>query len=250
MCKFFSLVSDGKGKPFYFDAQIRKLIIEKKLNYESADSHTSIADYYGYKGEAEDTLNKYEYNVFSKFLTVDHMGTTDDSKLIKEFLQKLDFKTVVPELIIKPIINPLIDIKTTKVAKSDIILLQEWASVRASVSASVRASVSASVRGSVSASVRGSVSVSVRDSVWDSVRDSVRDSVWDSVGASVWDSVWDYVATFFAITHKYDFSPSQKLWERGLVPSFDGTNWRLHGYKGKILYTTTKEKLMNKQGAK
>ena len=109
MCKFFSLVSDGKGKPFYFDAQIRKLIIEKKLNYESADSHTSIADYYGYKGEAEDTLNKYEYNVFTKFLTVDHMGTTNDSELIKEFCKKLDFKTVVPELIIKPIINPLID---------------------------------------------------------------------------------------------------------------------------------------------
>ena len=109
MCKFFSLVSDGKGKPFYFDAKIRKLIIENKLDYKSTDSHTSIADYYGYKGEAEDTLNKYEYNVFTKKLTVDHMGTTDDSKLIKKFCKKLDFKTVVPGLIIKPIINPLID---------------------------------------------------------------------------------------------------------------------------------------------
>lgn len=218
MCKFFSLVSNGNGKPIYFDAKIRKLIIEKKLNYLSTDSHTSIADYYGYKGAKEDELNKYEYNVFTKKLTVDHIGTTDDSELIKKFCKKLDFKTIVPEVIIKPIINPLVDIKTTKVTKSDIILLQKWDSVR--------------------------------DSAWASVWDLVGASVRDSVGASVWDSVWAYVATFFAITHYYDFSPAQKLWKRGLVPSFDGTNWRLHGYKGKILYTTTKKKLMAKQEGK
>ena len=53
-------------------------------------------------------------------------------------------------------------------------------------------------------------------------------SVWDSVGASVWASVWAYVSTFFAIDHKHDYSSAMKLWEAGLVPSFDGTTWRLH----------------------
>ena len=60
MCNFFSLVSDGKGKIMYFDYKIRKQIIAGKSNYENTDSHTSIADYYGYKGSGEDTLNKYE----------------------------------------------------------------------------------------------------------------------------------------------------------------------------------------------
>ena len=77
--------------------------------------------------------------------------------------------------------------------------------------------------------------------VWDSVRDSVgasvRDSVWASVGDSVWASVWAYISSFFDIQYKYDFSPAIKLWERGLVPSFDGTTWRLHsGENAEVVY--------------
>jgi hypothetical protein len=122
-----------------------------------------------------------------------------------------------------------------------------WDSVGASVRSSVRSSVWDSVRDSVRASVRSSVWDSVRDSVWDSVRDSVRSSVWDSVRdsvrasvrSSVWDSVRDsvrasvyaYVSSFFVIEYQYDFSPAIKLWEAGLVPSFDGKTWRLHSGK-------------------
>ena len=69
---------------------------------------------------------------------------------------------------------------------------------------------------------------------WDSVRDSVGASVW----ASVWASVGAYISSFFDIAYKYDFSPCIKLWEDSLVPSFDGTTWRLHsGEKGDIVYT-------------
>jgi hypothetical protein len=70
---------------------------------------------------------------------------------------------------------------------------------------------------------------SVRDSVWASVGDSVGASVRDSVWASVRDSVGVYLSSFFSITYKLDFSPAVKLWEMGLVPSFDGKKWRLHG---------------------
>ena len=71
------------------------------------------------------------------------------------------------------------------------------------------------------------------DSVWDSVGASVRDSVWASVGA--------YSGTFFKLprnswkytenikTKGYPFQASVDLWEMGLVPSFDGRIWRLHG---------------------
>ena len=204
MCKFFSLVSDGKDKIMYFDWEIRKKIIAKELNYES-DSHTSIADYFGYKAEKEDTLNKYEYNPLTKEFVIDQLNTIDDSAKVKEFCLNLNFKIIVPQLIIKPILNPLLLPKVEKVTKEDIKLLKQW------------------------------------DSVWDSVGDSVWDSVWNSVR----DSVEANIGTFFDIKYKYDLSSNNKLWERGLVPSFDGKIWRLHsGEKSDIIFEITKSKLM------
>jgi hypothetical protein len=83
---------------------------------------------------------------------------------------------------------------------------------------------------------------------------SVWDSVWASVGASVRDSVWDsvraYSSSFFILPEwkycekvKYKkgtnpFQPCIDLWNAGLIPSFDGTTWRLHaGLKADIVYT-------------
>jgi len=222
-----SLVSTGDGKPLYFDAKIRKQIIAKEkvngVSYESTDSHTSIADYFGHKGLDEDKLNKYEYNVWTKKIEIDHLGAKDDSKQIKDFCDNLDWTTIVPELKIKPIIHPFKDSQTLEVTKADIKLLKEWDSVGDSVGDSVRAS--------------------VWDSVWDSVRASVRASVGDSVGDSVWASVGAYVATFVDTKYKYNLTPAQKLWERGLVASFDGTDWRLHGAGGKEVYKISAKEL-------
>ena len=76
---------------------------------------------------------------------------------------------------------------------------------------------------------------------------SVWDSVWDSVRASV----GAYTGSFFVIPNwkyvkhpkgKYPFEPCVKLWEQGLVPSFDGTTWRLHGKNG-VAFKITAEKL-------
>jgi hypothetical protein len=175
MCTFFSLVSNGDGKPLYFDAKLRKKILSKELSYEP-DSHTSIADYFGFKAEKEDKLNKYEYNPITKVFQIDQQNNpVDDSNKIKSFCEKLDFKTIVPELRIHPIVHPFKDKSITSITKSDLVLLKNWASVRDSVWDSVGASVWDSVGASV----------------WDSVRDSVGASVWDSVGASVRASVWD-----------------------------------------------------------
>ena len=243
MCKFLSVISDGKGKAYYFDYKIRKRILAGKLKYE-LDSHTSIADYYGFKGAQEDKMNKYEYNPLTRYFEIDQLNTTDDSQEIKEFCEKLNFKNIVPELNIKPIVNPFKDKSCVKVTKKDIALLKKWASVGASVGASVW--------NSVWASVGGSVRASVRDSVWDSVGDSVRASVGDSVGAYISSFVnlpkWKY------IKHKKGVNPFQScidLWEKGLVPSYNGTTWRLHGKGGKILYEIKKEKLTGfKKGVK
>ena len=80
---------------------------------------------------------------------------------------------------------------------------------------------------------------------WASVGASVEAYVGDSVGASVWNSVGAYIGSLFPaikkwkyIDHRrghYPFQPAVDLWKIGLVPSFDGKVWRLHGgKKGKI----------------
>ena len=250
MCQFFSCNTTGDGQLLYFAAEDRKKALKGKLvdgggqAYEP-DSHASIAAAHGLD---EDKCNKYEYNPLTRVFTIDYLNVRDDSKAAGRACEKLDFKTIVPELVIRPIVHPF-DRKRRRVTAKDKKLLREWDSVGASVWASVGASAWASAWASVGASVRASVGASAWASawasVWDSVGDSVGDSVWDSVGASVGASVWDsvgdsvgaYMSSFFVlkkwrdIKHKPGENPYQScidLWERGLVPSFDGKTWRLH----------------------
>ena len=201
MCKFFSCISDGNGEIFYLNAIQHE---ETKGKYESPDSHTSIADYYGFKGSQEDKMNKYEFNPVTRVFTVDQINTTDDSEAIKRKCQRMDFKKIVPALIIHPLFNPVKSRRCKKVVKSDLDLLAQWVSVWVSVR------------------------VSVRDSVWDSVRASVGDSVRDSV----WASVWAYTGSLFT---NINWNGLRELWLSGRVPSFDGKTWRIHiGPGGRI----------------
>jgi hypothetical protein len=259
MCKFFSLISDGNGKPYYFDWKQRQSILKKDPEFnmvETADSHSSISSYYGFTGEKADKVNKFEYNPLTKVFTIDQINTTDDKCLIEKFCREVNFKTIIEPLIIKPIIHPLKDIKAKKVTKKDLLLLKEWSSVFDSVWASVGSSVRDSVWAYVGSSVETSVWKSVGSSVWDYVRDSVGDSVrvsvdasvldsvWSAVWSSVRDYVWDSVSTYFDIPYKHNFGVSQKLLERGFVPSCDGKKWRLHaGKNAKIVWEGTVQDL-------
>ena len=81
---------------------------------------------------------------------------------------------------------------------------------------------------------------SVRDSVGGSVRDSVRDSVGGYYG-SLFTNInkWEYVdrrkKCFKGLN--YPFQSVVDLWKQGLVPSYDGEKWRLHGGKNaKVLW--------------
>jgi len=163
---------------------------------------------------------------------------------------KLWLKELNKYLIKKPIIHPLKDIKPPKQITKEIVkLLKNWNSVRDSV----RDSVGDSIGDSVGDSVGDFVLDYVWDFVWDSVEDFVWDSVGDSIGDSVGDSVMGYIGSFFKlekwkyIKHKndeYPFASVVRLWEIGLIPSFDGTIWRLHGgKKAKILFEISKKDL-------
>ena len=235
MCKFFSFVTnpvDNPGWYYYFDWQYRKA----NLDDEGVDSHSHICAHFNLD---EDRCNKYEFNPLTNKFEIDMINSErNDSEAAEKWVKRLDFKTVIEPLIVKPIVHPFELPEVTEVTAEHIQWLREWASVRDSVWASVGASVGYLVWDSVWNSVWDSVWASVRNSVWASVGYSVWDSVRDSVGASV----ASYVSTFFAIDYEYDFSSAVKLWEAGLVPSFDGRTWRLHtGKNAKIVYEESEE---------
>lgn len=195
MCQFFSFVTnpvDNPGWYYYFDWQYRKA----NLDDEGVDSHSHICAHFNLD---EDRCNKYEFNPLTNKFEIDMINSErNDSEAAEKWVKRLDFKTVVEPLIVKPIVNPLELPKVEQVTDEQIDWLKSWA--------------------------------------------SVRDSVWALAGASVWASVWAYVSTFFAIDHKHDYSSAMKLWEAGLVPSFDGKVWRLHsGTKEDVVYGWTPE---------
>ena len=219
MCKFFSFVTDPINHPaeyYFFDWEYRKA----HLNDDGVDSHSHICAHFKLD---EDVCNKYEYNPLTKAFTVDQINSNrDDSEAAEKWANRQDFKEIVEPLIIKPIVNPFELPAVERVTDEQIDWLKSWASVRASIGASVG------------------------DLVGDLVRDLVRDSVGSSISDSVWESVrassWAYFSSFFAIEYKFDFSPAVNLWEAGLVPSFDGTTWRLHtGKPARVVYEWTPE---------
>ena len=216
MCNFFSFVTDPVNHPaeyYFLDWEYRKT----DLDDGGVDSHSHICKEFNL---CEDVCNKYEYNPLTGEFIVDQINSKrDDSEAAEKWANRLDFKEIVEPLIIKPIVKPFELPKVEQVTDEQIGWLKEWGSVGGSVGDSVWDS------------VRGSVWASVWDSVRDSVGASVWNSVWDSVVDSVMDSVRDYALSFFAIDFEHDFSSAVKLWESGLVPSFEGKTWRLHSGK-------------------
>jgi hypothetical protein len=91
MCDFFSAISDGNGKVLFFTLDdIEK--IEKAgnpNNYESWNSHTSIAHYNNIFGADEDKWNKWEYDCEKKELKADGMlNANDDSAQVKKIIER------------------------------------------------------------------------------------------------------------------------------------------------------------------
>ena len=223
MCKFFSFVTDPINHPaeyYFFDWEYRKA----NLDDGGVDSHSHICLHFKLN---EDVCNKYEFIPLTKEFTVDQINSKrDDSESAEAWVNRLDFKTIVEPLIIKPIINPFELPKVSEPTEEQIGWLKEWASVWDTV--------------------WDAVWYAVRDAVWYAVGDAVSASVGDEVGDdvvyAVGDVVWGYISSFFNIEYKYDFLSAVKLWESGLVPSFDGTTWRLHsGKSADIVYEWTPE---------
>ena len=238
MCRFYSFLTDKKGNRYAMNNQIRLDIRSGKSDLRE-DSHTSIAELWNID---EDECNKYEFNPLTRELTLDMQNLDFNDKELINIDELIDeVKEAVPELIIKPIVNPLKDIKFKgKVTDEIIELVKEWSKVRNSIDDSVD--------NLVYNSIDSFMDDSIYDSIWNSVRDFAGNFIWDSLGCSGWDSIRDFVndsiwnsisdfvdayfSSFFDIKFSQDFSPYIKLWNMGLVSSFDGKTWRLHNHKG------------------
>jgi hypothetical protein len=80
--------------------------------------------------------------------------------------------------------------------------------------------------------------------VWDYIRNAVGNDVCNSIlaagGGRVTNTVWAYVNSIFTNVEEKNvntFQAAVDLWKMGLVASFDGIIWRLHGKpNGKILW--------------
>jgi len=102
MCQYFSCVSTGNGKPYYFNTEQREQIRLGKLkdavgNALCADSHASIEAHYklGYN-----KCNCYEYNPFTKEFRIDISNARkDDNKQIEKWCRRYAWaKTATKEM--------------------------------------------------------------------------------------------------------------------------------------------------------
>ncbi len=221
MCQAFSCIIDHGGKVIW------------KFG---VDSHSELARIGGYAdrqlGEFakieitprnRDYINPdiWDYRV-DESPVPDWCGIHEKEKALrahKQWLKKLD-KVIVRKKTVHPF-----KLTPPEITEKHIALLKKWASVRASV--------------------RDSGGASVRASVWDSVRASVRASVWAYAGS------FFKIAQWQSVKHpkgKYPYQPLVQLWNKGLVPSFDGKTWRLHGgEKAKILFSVSAEELKTRK---
>ena len=135
MCKFLSFVTTKDGAFHYCPERRTK-------DTDNLDSHSFIAERYGVKSSGNPVF--YEYAPIGDTLVIDGSpsGREDCFDEIKAWARALPYSAIVPELVIKPIINPLL-IERGAVTDAEIELLKNWASVGASVWDSVGDSVGA-----------------------------------------------------------------------------------------------------------
>lgn len=105
MAYFYSFISCN-NKFFFPDYNIRQEMLKMNLH---PDGHPSIVEYYKRKGllanirNIEDKVNKFEYDVKTDKLFVSYINGKDNREEAYKVVKLLDFKSIEPRLIVKPI---------------------------------------------------------------------------------------------------------------------------------------------------
>lgn len=237
-----SVAVRGKGI-LWLDAKQRKAALKAGKN---PDSHEYICEVLGLQ---TDKVCHIEWNPLTKQIRQNRptaLGWAADEDEIRREMLAIDYRKLC-KLIVKPIVNPLLDIKfRPRVARSDLRLLLRWVSVKASICVSAD--------NAAWLPVAGRTLNFIRNSIIDSMGPYLRTFVWASTGTydstsgfvyvSIMDSITAYAGSFFGLKYKVDIASLNKLWKRGLVPVFDGKIWRLHsGKDAKVVWSGTIEDL-------
>jgi len=228
MCDFYSFLTDKRGNRYAFTREMREGSLSKRSNLR-IDSHASIAEHYFGDSKKEDLYNKFEFNPLTRKLKLDTMNLGfDDSELIDIDELLKEAQIAVPQLIIKPIINPFKDVKFEgDVDEKVLLLLKQWLSVKISI----RYLTGDLLRDSVWISIMSSVVGALRHSSMDFIRGSASLSIWAYASSFLNIDNWKYVK------HEIGTNPYQcmiDLWEMGLIPIYRGGVWQLHSHKGVI----------------
>ena len=242
MCNFFSFITEPEyhgGKRFYFDWKYRNKHLNLKENSYAHDSHSSICYYYNLE---EDVCNKYEYNPLTKEFKIDQMNSNvDDRVQAEEWVRELNFKKIVKPLIIKDVVNPLTNLPEYKDHINDkiIMLLKDWNSVQPSITRHI------------DESMIEYVGNTPKDMTYKLVARSMSlimslDKYNHEVATSITSARMAYMGSFFDIPYRVNIESLNKLWNMGLLPSFDGIFWRLHsGENANIVAKISRNDLRN-----
>lgn len=164
MCNFFSFLTDGDHKLYYFSGDDRRKRVKFRDGQDVAsyDSHTSIARYYGI---SEDDWSKGEYNPYTDKLTLDQQQTTWDEGRVRNMLAGVDWRGLCGDL--KGARAFLRELKDIPWFKPDgtlhdgdgIKLFETWDAARAAA--------------------------------WNAAWDAARDDAWNAAGDAAWNAAGD-----------------------------------------------------------
>jgi len=237
--KFFSFVTQPSESlsVYFFDWKQRL-----QMKHAGADNHLRICNYYGLD---EGDCNKWIYYPLTKDLRLDEQNDLiDDTEVVKWWVDNLDWGNIIEPLIIKPIVNPFKLPAVETVTDEQIGWLKELAKIMGHFGQfewfSLHKLVGQNVVDLIWDSVWWLLESDSDHSIFKLVRHNVPNSDTELVYA-IDDSVSflfrAYVGSFFKTESVLRVTPAIKLWEAGLVPSFDDTTWRLHtGVDARIVY--------------
>lgn len=241
MCSFFSLVTSPDlfpNKKFYLNWEFRR-----DNPFENPDSHSIICRTFSLP---EDRSNKYEYNPLTGKFKADGINAdVDDSLQVESWCKVLDFKTVNPYLIVKPVVNVATLPEVIEITKEHLKLLEDWKKAYTAFCSSLEfAATSDAVFSKTFRLVQDSKKDSRWCTVWNLIQETVSEEVNysarhlpDVLRSAFLRAKYFYCTSFFDIEYGYNFSPVVKLWEAGLFTYFDGRVWRIYSGKNtKLLY--------------
>jgi hypothetical protein len=172
------------------------------------------------------------------------------------------WKKELDKILIKKTITQPLKMPPKEITKDHIRLLKEWSSISGFTKKAPTYIIWLHLRNRTTPSILGSVHNALILQHWSTLLNALAATGSKVCGSSkrdntimrsIWDAAWAYTGTFFVLPNnvwrinkkdikEYPFQPCVDLWEQGLVPSFDGKTWRLHGGEdAKVLYEWTPE---------